>query len=242
MSNKTTTMSVMRRGKSNNSLERALKSTQYRKEREDTKRSAITTRSALRGKTNIEKEDILCKDDEGQTLSLDTVKKAVSKSSSTKLSKSNPVYYTMSKEQLDGMFKEKPLLQDISELKDKYERITFETENEEGKLDIYVVVEYYSFIKLGIQYNAIKHVAMIFVVIPTPPETHSGTFAAFLSCAPRITNSVGNKIPNVSADMAGSNTHVMRSSLLPGIKMIPSDRMTEPLIVDVVLGFIRNGD
>ena len=96
--------------------------------------------------------------------------------------------------------------------------------------------------KFGIQYNAIKHVAMTFVVIPTPPETHSGTFADFLSCAPRITNSVGNKMPIVSADMAGSKTHVIRSSLFPGTKMIPSERMTEPLIVDVVLGFIRNGD
>ena len=46
----------------------------------------------------------------------------------------------------------------------------------------------------GSQYSAMSPVATTLVVMATAPDTYSGT-ATFLSCAPKMTKSVGIKSP-----------------------------------------------
>ena len=45
----------------------------------------------------------------------------------------------------------------------------------------------------GSQYSAMSPVATTLVVMATAPDTYSGTPATFLSCAPKMTKSVGIK-------------------------------------------------
>jgi hypothetical protein len=77
-------------------------------------------------------------------------------------------------------------------------------------------------------------------VIPTAAETDSGTPATCFSCAPTIMKNVGSKSPSVSPDIFGSSAQVIKSSRLPGTKMIPSERTMLPSIMRCVAGFVTS--
>ena len=77
-------------------------------------------------------------------------------------------------------------------------------------------------------------------MIPTAAETDSGTPATCFSCAPTIMKNVGSKSPSVSPDIFGSSAQVIKSSRLPGTKMIPSERTMLPSIMRCVAGFVTS--